>query len=124
MNKQKSNALFLISCVVFTVTFLVYLKLKQQFNNNPYFFYSFHFALGILIVLTLIGLVSRINHSIFGFSLKYKSIDQALNINTEKHLGILLQLPSDELSKIDHKSNILGIKIKNNSHHSATQDNI
>ena len=110
MNKPKSNALLLISCIAFTAAILVYFRLKQQFINNPYFLYGFSSAIGVLSGLILISIASRIAHSAFGFSLKYKSMDQALSINTQDQLGVLIHLPSDELSKIDHKSNIVEIK--------------
>ena len=120
MNKPESNALLFILCVAFTATLIAYFKLKQQFINNPYFLYGFSISIGILSGLILISIVNRIAHSAFGFSLKYKSIDQALNINTQNQLGVLLQLSSDELSQIDHKSNIVEIKTQRYSSQHAS----
>ncbi|WP_078400012.1 hypothetical protein [Ehrlichia ruminantium] len=121
INKRSKAPLILlgISLTTFIIILITYLQFIRPLNR---YFLDNHvirtlYILGLLICFSALDFVAY--H--FGFSIKYISRDQALNIDTSKQSSIFISISSDELSKMEHKYKITQFSIQDTKSNSSPQ---
>ncbi|UOD98159.1 hypothetical protein [Ehrlichia ruminantium] len=121
INKRSKVPLILlgISVTTFIIILITYLQFIRPLNKNSLDNHVIRtlYILSILICFLALDFVAYN----FGFSIKYISRDQALNIDTSNQSSIFISISSDELSKMEHEYKITQFAIQDTKSKSSPQ---